>query len=478
MRHIRNIFLLFLFTFLFSCSDNFLDVEPQLNLSPEQAFSNYEDATVALMGVYDAFQSTSAYYGRNLIVTADIAGEDVIVAPQNSGRFLEQFNYTINPSSGFSAGFWNRAYNAINRANNIIAQIDLVDDAPEEDINDLLGQALALRALAHFDLLRVYARPYSWDNGESLGVPFMEEPLVSSPERDTVSVVYNRIVEDLTEAADLMRPSTSLDQRAYMSEYAAKALLARVYLYMERWQDAADLAIEVIEDGGYELVENDGSEDEGTNPYLLMWYEEFNAESIFSLAMSQIDYSSTDALGYIYLKEGYGDLRPNPEFVAMLDELGGIRRQAFLQLDLIEQEEFINKFPGRDNFPGLDNVPVLRLSEMYLIAAEALANLDQDEEAQTYLNAIVLRADPGASEISLTGDELKQRIYTEKRIEFAFEGHRMFDISRRQENLDRGEDCTSLVCFVPARDFRFVYPIPQRELDANPNMVQNSGYEQ
>jgi tetratricopeptide (TPR) repeat protein len=452
---------------LASCSSSFLDVEPQQSLSTDMAIGNYSDAVVALHGVYDALQSTSSYYGRDFFVTADIAGDDLLVAPENSGRFLQQFNFTTSPTTGFVASFWNRAYNAINRANNIINKIDVVTDASQEEIDDVLGQALALRALVHFDLLRIYAKPYTWENGNSLGVPFMDKAAISSPSRDNVDFVYEKIIQDLNDAVDLMQESSD---KAYISKYVAKALLARVYLYMGDWENAKDYAIEVIEDGGYELVPN--------SDFISGWKEEFTSESIFSLATSNIDYSATDAIGYIYLRDGYGDLRPTDDILNLLAEVGGVREEAFVSYDIIAEDFFVAKFPGRGTPPqaGLDNIPVVRLAEMYLIAAEALANLEEDGLAQDYLNEIVLRADPSADEIELEGDELKQRIYLEKRVEFAFEGHRLFDISRRQENLVRGDDCTADVCFLEAKDYRFVFPIPQRELDANDNMEQNQGY--
>lgn len=468
MKKLNIYILLFVFGF-FACTDSYLDVEPQTSLSTDMAIGNFADAQVALMGVYDAFQSTASYYARDFVVTPDIASDDAFVAPQNSGRFLQQFNFTTSPTTGFSAAFWNRAYNAINRANNIIVRSDVITDAPEEELNHLLGQAYALRALAHFDLLRIYARPFSWDNGNAPGVPFMSEPKISSPSRDQVSFVYERIIEDLILAADLMKKTTGLAERAYMSKYAAKALLARVYLYKQEWQLAANTAVDVILNSEYQLVP--------TNNYVESWLAEFTTESIFSLAMSNLDYSATDALGYIYLRAGYGDLRPTEEIRNLLAEYGGVRQQAFINFDIIAEDYFVAKYPGRDNQAGLDNVPVLRFAELYLIAAEAFANLNEDELAQQYLNVIVKRANPSAETITLTGEELMERIYLEKRLEFAFEGHRMFDISRRQQALDRGENCFSQTCFLPARDYRFVFPIPQREMDANPNMTQNQGYE-
>lgn len=467
MKKNRIIFSIFIILGLVACSDSFLDVEPQTSLSADMAISNFADAEVALMGVYEALQGSAAYYARDFVVTPDVSSDDVFIAPENSGRFLQQYNFTTTPVTGFVGGLWNRAYNGINRANVIISKIEILDDASEAQINNLLGQTLALRALMHFDLLRIFARPYSWDNGNSMGVPIMTEPGIGEPARDDVKDVYEQIILDLTDAYELLPADNATGAKAYFTKYAAKALLARVYLYMENWEKAAEYAVDVIDNGGYSLV--------ATDDYVDSWILPFTSESIFSLPMSLIDYRATDALGYIYLRDGYGDLRPTQAIRDLLSAHGGVREEAFVTFDIIAEDYFVSKYPGRDRITGLDNVPVIRLSEMHLIAAEAYANINNDTDAQDHLNAIVQRADPDAGDIDLTGDELLERIYLEKRLEFAFEGHRAFDIARRQHALDRGE-CTAEICFLPARDYRFIFPIPQRELDANPNMEQNAGY--
>ena len=474
----KNTFKLFfaVFTSIFlllpSCSDSFLDVEPQTALSSDMAIGNIADARVALNGLYDGMQSSASHYGRNFVVIPDVAGDDVKVSPQNSGRFLTHYNFTSITTDAFITNFWNRAWNTIDRANNIISKIGNIADGTQADRDQILGEALALRALAHFDLARIFAKPYSWDPN-ALCIPYMEEPKISSPGRETNQFVYNKIVTDLTTAIPLL---TQTRTKAYVSGYVAKGILARVYLYMENWELAASTAMDVITNGGYKLV--------GNADYIAGWSTEFTTESMFSFAMSNIDYSATDALGYIYVERGYGDLLPTDDIIDLLENAGGtdpgddVRYDAFLKYEPTKDDLYINKFPGRGGQAGLDNPPVLRLSEMYLIAAEALVKQPSPNEAQarTYLNAIVKRGNPDAADIVSTGAVLLERIYLEKRIEFAFEGHRLFDITRRKEDLIRGTDCTAANCTVLDGANSLVFPIPQREMDANPNMVQNPGY--
>ncbi|MFO7977309.1 MAG: RagB/SusD family nutrient uptake outer membrane protein [Bacteroidales bacterium] len=456
-----------------ACSDEYLDLDPQTSLSADMAIGNIKDAQVALIGIYDGIQSTEFYYGRNYVVTADIASDDVMVSPSNSGRFLAQFNYNVIASNGDNASFWNRAWLAINRANNVINKIDNIEDGTQAARDQILGEALTLRALIHFDLARMYGKPYGWD-ANALSVPYMEEAAIGEPARETNQVVYDKIMADINRAIPLL---TEDREPVYVSEYVAKALLARVYLYMDNFEQAAITAVDVIDNGGYTLTPNE--------EYVAGWAEPFTGESIFSVSKIATDYGATNALGYIYLESGYGDLFPTEEIVSLLENAGNtepgddVRYDAFLKYEEGDDALFINKFPGRGGQAGLDNTPILRLSEMYLIAAEAYARQASPdlEKARFYLNAIRERGNPDATAITTDNAQaLAELIYLEKRIEFAFEGHRFFDIRRRKEDLIRGDDCISNACAVMYGDDRFVYPIPQREMDANPNMVQNPGY--
>jgi starch-binding outer membrane protein, SusD/RagB family len=477
----KNIIKLVIFTFMTSifllpsCTDEFLDIDPQTSLSTDMAIGVMADVEVALMGVYDGLQSTQNYYAREFVVIPDVAGDDVKVSPANSGRFLSHYNYSAIPSDGFLTGFWNRAWNTIDRANNIITRIDLIEDGTEAERNQILGEALALRALMHFDLARMFAQSYATDpNG--LSIPYMEEPAITDPERETNQYVYDKILGDLTRAIPLLTVKHPERPWAYLNEYSAKAILARVYLYMENWDMAASTAVDVINNGGYSLVTNEN--------YVAGWSEPATSESIFSISMSNVDYSATNALGYIYVERGYGDLLPTDDIITLLENAGGtdplddVRFDAFLIWEAGKEDWYINKYPGRGGQAGLDNTPIVRLSEMYLIAAEALTKQASPDEAQArnYLNAIIQRGNANAAEYTGGGAALRERINTEKRIEFAFEGHRLFDIKRRGEDLIRGADCTADICFLEAGHNRLAFPIPQREMDANPNMVQNPGY--
>ncbi len=482
MRNIKYIFLVLFTGVLFSSCEKFLEKEPYENLSKDGAISSINDAEVAVFGAYSGMQSAN-YYGRNFVVTPEVAADNVKVAPENSGRFLGEYQYSIIPTSGNPTNLWNLSYAIIDRVNNAIEKIPGLTDGTSAERNAILGEAYAVRGLVYFDLVRYFAQPYNLsDNsiaanangvGGHLGVPYVTVSEIGTPARNTVAEVYAGIISDLKEAETLMSGAGSTSGR--LSAMGAKALLAKVYLYMEDWGNAENYASEVINSGYYSLLSN--------ADYISSWGQEFSTESIFSIGMSVIDYPSTDALGYIYLESGYGDLIATQDLMDLFVD-GDVRH---FNSDNTDEDGvsglfkdvggvvYINKFPGRDNTDGLDNTPVLRLSEMYLIRAEARASSGNASGAQADLNLIRKRCNPGAEDVIVAGDALIDEIIHERRLELAFEGNRLWDLTRRKKSIQR-TDCTLSNCTTSYPNVLFAYPIPQREIDANENMVQNKGY--
>jgi len=483
MKYMKYILMVIFSGFLLnSCTKDFLETEPYENLSTAVAISSVDDATVALMGAYSALQSSN-YYGRNFVVTPDVASDNVKVSPENSGRFLSEYNYSMIATSGNPRTFWNIAYDAIDRTNHIIEIIPSLESGDAADRNQILGEALAIRALVHFDLVRYFAQPYNLsdnsaaDNangsGGHLGVPYIKISEIGTPSRNTVAEVYTEIVADLQEAISLMASTNTTSGR--FSGIGAKALLAKVYLYMEDWANTKQMAADVINSGVYSLVP--------TASYISSWGLEYSTESVLSLAMSIVDYRQTNALGYIYLESGYGDLVATADLMDLY-EADDVRGYDENNLDadgvsgwfkLVSGAVYINKYPGRDGTDGLDNTPILRLSEMYLIRAEAQAELGETTAAVADLDLIRQRGNPSATATTVAGAALIDEILLERQKDLAFEGNRLWDLTRRKRSVVR-VDHTLENGTTPYPNVRFAYPIPQRELDANPNMVQNKGY--
>lgn len=464
-----------------SCTKEFLELEPKQYLSSDVAISSLDDAQVAIYGVYDALQHR-AYYGRNFVVSQDVSTDLARINPtRTSGRFIQQNDWTTIPTTDYVEDLWEISYIAINRANNVLLKIDDLGDEDDQVQRDQIkGEALFFRALVHFDLVRVFAQPYNLTDasiatgadgaGGHSGIPYVITPPEPTfePPRDLVSTVYTNIIADLIQAESLMGASTSA---LYVSKDAATALLARVYLYMEDWANARDKATEII-DGSYSLVSN--------TDYIDSWKQVTTTESIFSLGTTNIDYWATDALGYIYVENGYGDIVPTLEMLDYFESSdvrgttetvtgsGPANTGMFYVMDGIT---YVGKYPGRDGIDGVDNYPILRLSEMYLLRAEAYANLGNDTDAQTDLDAIRMRANPSAFPTTSTGQDLLDDIMFERALELCFEGHRLFDLIRT------GRDVVQPSGTQSNPNQLFAMPIPQYEIDVNQNMIQNPAYE-
>lgn len=266
-----------------------------------------------------------------------------------------------------------------------------------------------------------------------------------------------------------------------MNQPAAKALLARVYLYQGDNQKAFDTAVDVIDNGGYTLWT--------TDEYLTAWSAEGTAEVLFELVNYDTnDWVDRESIGYLMQEVGYGDIILSKKAVEYFnanpnDVRGQLRVASKVKTNIAKfgvEKVWLTKYPGRTGFNDVrvNNVPLLRLSETYLIAAEAGVKLGK-AEADTYLNAIVKRANPDAADVKATLDN----VLSERAIELIGEGHRMFDLMRNNLPSDRTIRWNYIFpapeSQVFTRDyFRVILAIPQAELNANANIKgqQNPGY--
>jgi len=455
-------FLLFVISLgVFSCEEN-LELTPFQSLSTSEALSDITGMQTALNGGYDALQGV-AYYGRDFQVQSDIETDVAYVAITNSNRFITNYTYVFNADNENS--IFATAYNTILRVNNVINNIDGLE-GNQATKDQIKGEALAIRALAHFDLVRLYGTPPTQGNPSSdLGVPVvLESDPAAEPARNTVAEVYNQILADLNSASGLI----SEDGIYNFSPGAVDALLARVHLYRGNYNEAITAASDVINSGNYQL-DNDYSN--------LFGEPNSSAEEIFTLRFTGAENNGANNLGQIYNPNGYGDIRPSNDYFELFEE-GDQRGQLVYTAIKNEVEDiFHSKFLGESDIEGLHSPRLLRLSEMYLIRAEANFFLGNLSEAISDLNT--LRTTRGASEI--TESELDVKFILNERLrEFAFEGHAKFDYFRLGIDIVRSQ-CNSIEqisapCMIAASDSRGIYPIPEFEILVNQQMVQNTGY--
>jgi len=487
-----NILLAVLGIVLLSSCEGFLDVKPSNSTDAETSILTAADAKVAINGLMRKMAS-SDYYGRNFIMYGDAKGGDFAIASQGRGLdALYVFNHSATSNS--YSGFWSQLYNNILQANNLLVNIEKIEAAGKGStaLSDYKGQALAARALMYFDLVRLYGKPYNMDK-TSLGVPLVLEPLeeTAQPTRATVEAVYTQIVKDLADAEPIISKAVgTVAVKGFINYYGVKAIQARVNLAMGKYPEALAAAEVVITSNKYTLYAND--------KWVKSWSTQFDTESIFELAVypSEADLL-TGSLGYYLLRTAkisgaMGWFMASDYYMNRLKEDPTDVRWGIMDYDETSKTRFGSclKYAGVDlkgdkGTTSAVNIKVIRLSEMYLIAAEAAFSQPTPDKvkASTYLNAIRKRAPALVASTSET--VTLDMIVNEKSKEFFAEGQRYFDMIRLNRTITFNDDFIKPAVIITHRTisidrtfYKAILPIPKSELDANPAIAsqQNSGY--
>ena len=449
-----------------ACTD--LVLEPHASVSNDAYFQTLSDFEAAVVGGYDIL-SAAGYYGRSIHLMSDIMGNDVKQSG-SANRYQEfaDFEGQVVTGHDYETDLWEDGYIAINRMNMMIAAAEdfEVPTALASDFTQVMGEAYALRGLAHFDMVKMYAQHYTFTAAASHpGVPIVVISNIDSlPARNTVAEVYAQAISDLNTGISMM---TDTRDGAYMlSREAAQAILSRVYLYMEDWSNAEAMATAVINSGKYALVPAGALVD--------MFATGGTSEAIFEIQNTTDDRRGSDSLGGMYRASGYGDYLPAKDLLDLIAptdvRMGWFRTDPLLTGIYASQR--VDKYPTQQN---TDNVPVIRLAEMYLNRAEANAEMGQDAAAQADLDLIRQRGLATAPAVTVTGQALLDEIAIERRIELGYEGHSIHDLMRHGLGINR-VDVTGDVATMAYPCNLCILPIPQPETDTNPNMTQNAGY--
>lgn len=452
---------------LTGCSD--LEVENKAALPRDIVLGDIDGYSSFLTAAYESVNDFD-YYGQQMMIGPEILADNMELI-QLTGRYELEYVNAVN--SGIE--FWANRYSAINEVNVIIGTInDEGVEGSQEEKDRLRGEALFLRALFYHDL----ARAYGYEPGQEVGgfdrsVVLKTEPTfglsdVEDVPRASNVEVYQQIEEDLLEAITLLDPVTpgSAEAVIFANETAARLLLARVYLYWGRDSDAFAQADQIITGDGSDLVQAadyDAAWDDAANP--------IHPESVFESELRVPDWSGVDgpnaSLHSLLMNDGGGSqfiISPSQELV---DEIAV--NPADVRNNLFNTEtlglEFTKWRATGSAIPFQENIPILRLSEAYLIAAEAQGPGAGD----SYLNA--LRAARG---VTSTASATLANVLRERRIEFMAEGHRWFDLKRN--GLDIPKPAVSGASTLPYTDFKILPRLPQRELEISTQLEQNPGY--
>ena len=452
-----------------SCKKSFLDREAYGALPTDQSITTVDDMETALNGAYASLRSANLY-GRTIPLFGDLFADNVYISQTNSNRYLDFFQVNMVVSNTNAQGIWQTAYSTILDANNVINSS--LTGTP--DINQIRGEALAIRALMYFELVKFFSKPYTVDPN-ALGVPLVltYDPFLK-PKRNTLQEVYAQIKKDLDQSIQLMTlPRSS----GYFSKYAAKALLARMHEYKGEWSSALSVAEDVIKNSGYTLL--------GLNQVVPYWASNTprtdKLETLFEVVFDLVGNAGNNSLAYFYDQSGgYGDALAAQSLYNVYAATD-VRRSLILTSSPTRGNvKVVNKYPNSTQ-PDKDEVKVIRMSEVYLIAAEAAFQTNNETLAKTYLNAVATRRDASFTGYTSTGAALLNDILLERRKELAFEGHRYWDLARYNRDVVRvniSGNYPGVPLTIAANNFRRLLPIPQSELDANPNIreQQNPGY--
>ena len=490
---------------LSSCVNDWLDVAPSDGTDADAALTSSSDLAAVRTGMYAALKGNSNlvdYYGQQFFVYGDVhAGDDYQynnLGGSNRASFYYDMNYQtaseFSSSTSSSNVAWKSPYIVIGRANRIIAAAEggALSDAAEAKatIDQYAAEAKVLRALAHFDLVRIYGKPYTEDQGASLGVPLVTGVLESNakPARSTVAEVYTQVVKDLTEAISSNALATETEP-GYVSVWGAKAILSRVYLNMGDYANALSVAEDIIKNSGAALWTRD--------QYFKAWDASTPNESEFLFRLNvagSTDSNDLNGIGNLQQREGYKEMVATKKFVDMLtSDPEDVRNEMFLPATAAKEvatygtnKVYLNKLRGQGgNLRNVTIVPIIRLSEVYLTAAECAFRNNDKTKAVEYLNDLVKNRTTTEASLATVDNITLERILIERRKELIGEGQRYFDALRNNETITRytseadkgwhktlSKDAQSF-----NRDyFKAIAAIPQAEINANPNIKQNTGY--
>lgn len=482
-----------------SCKEYF---EPATSIDEQSALTNAGDVETATIGTYAVLLNEA--YVRSIHFLTEFPSDEIAQGQSSSDDLTRAYRYTHINTSAHATNVWGQAYKVIAAANKIIAYVP--DSDPSATLRQLKGENLYLRAMMHFNLVRVFGRPYPQNQGDNLGVPLLLDGLSdeqkNSIARSKVKDVYASVIADLVQASELMTVDKS---NSFASKEVALALLARVYLYKQDYKEAIKYADLVINSGRYTLVQ--GTEYSG----YFKAEPASNSETIFAIRHTKVQdrgfsaissmYFSSDPTGTpqgqgvsgwaeIYASKKYMDfLTKNPEdlrnsFVTPYKIAGELQYNQ--KLNPTTPMNYVNKYSLQEGVINLSSPVYLRLAEMYLNRAEANAKLGKTEDALADVNLIRQRAGLSGDKLytagNLKGKTAFEVVMEERWLELAFEGHRAYDLFRNNLPMERNYPGTHSLNNTPTTNLyqkispdsdRIIFFIPQSEVDRNSKLIQN-----
>lgn len=462
---------------LASCTKE-IDQSPTHTLNGDERFNTIGDYEFALKGAYSLFLA-DGYYGSNsanaFVGLPDMMSDNLYETTESLANYTQLAGWYYTADDATVEDIWLDAYSIVRQANLTLRNIDNLAAENPGAVNRIKAQAIAIRALVHFDLLRYFGEEYD-RNSTRLGIPYVDRfDIEQKPARLTVKESWDKIEADLKTASQLMNnmdqaiesaTSTASSARSLIDPLVVNAILARMYNYAGVSDSAVKYATLVI--NARPLAD--------TTDYPNIWKDATTKEVVWSVKFQAFN---SDIGGNVYYAVGNrASYQPTTNLLSTYDA-EDVRVPAFFSSIARRGADrlVVSKYIGREGrTDGIVDFKAFRTSEMYLIRAEANSRLGKNGPALADLNA--LRKIRNAATGAEAGNALLEAIFTERRKELLMEGQRFFDLKRTTRTIERtyeidGDTYTDQLD-PTAREWAL--PIPQSEILANPNMVQNPGY--
>ncbi|TRX71481.1 RagB/SusD family nutrient uptake outer membrane protein [Carboxylicivirga sp. M1479] len=478
--------------------DDVLEKKPFTSIPDYEMFTDTEGAQQALNGIYNSLTSAD-YYGRLVFAFEGSKGPDFYVE-DTGNRFQEENGYRESSTlDAYANNAWEQIYSVVFLCNNMLANIEIIK-GEADDIKRLKGEALAIRTLAYFDLMRLFAYPptFSVPGGANYndqykwGVPLLlsqedhNNASLEGPKRSEATLCYDQIVADFEEAASLLNGMPA--SNGTISYQAVNALLARAHLYLGQWDQVIVAGEKAL--GTSSMISYDA--------YTSNYFKAYSSENIWELQYSLADNLGSNSLNHLTRNPtvdipgdpndgsiaddaiGYAGYGGNVYLRAVLNEVVGDVRQYLICDNELGDDTGIRKYIGDGNH-SVHNIYMVRLPEVYLTLAEAYAEQGTNlTKAAEYMNHVYEARTNMAYAAPATGDLIVTDVLLERRKELVLEGHTFWDHFRRAIPFDREPEgnVSNDVAHIDYTQAQVVYPIPMNEMEANPNMrdQQNPGY--
>ncbi len=472
----KYIYIAFVGLFLSSACSDFLDVEPVSQGSTNNFYKTPEDILIAVNSVYGSLQPM---YGQHMYRLGELRSDNTFLDGDPGGNRQSTADidfFQVQTNNGILLDFWNTSYKGIANANTVLDRIDNVTFEDAQLKNRIIGEAKFLRALFYFNLVRVFGKV-------PLVISEVKNPSESSSHiREEIATVYTQIETDLTVASTLLDDSYSGANVGRATSWAALSLLGKVQITQEKYPEAAATLKNVVDNGPYVLETNYSSIFDPTNKNgkESIFEVQFNGGIVGEGSPFVNDFAPRFSTTVASSGDGVGNNQPTNDIVQAYNSVD-LRFDPSLDTLYINSKgaiikaNYITKYLNGTTLPGQgnDNFPVLRYADVLLLLAEA--EFFNNGGGLTQLNLVRSRAGlPDAITIDL------DVILEERRIELAFEDHRWFDLIRTDKALEvmNAYLADAKVGAKSIQRYQYIYPIPQSQIDVNPDALsQNEGYQ-